>query len=166
MINDDAERDDALLALKEAMRQHNRSIEKYGEENFEATLNTSEGRKLFDLIQALRRGDISLADFEEQNSGIRELIEEKAVDLDDVETIMSLRAEHEAKTKGLSEAALTLLAGSNRAASEGLSKEEWIIEVLRGHQSDEWAQLGCLRHIVTLWADGPWSWPRDLSIKA
>jgi len=59
-----------------------------------------------------------------------------------------------------------LLADSNRAASGGLSKELWIIEVLRGHESDEWVQLGCLKQIVALWTDGPWPWPQDLTVKA
>ena len=42
------------------MRQHKATVEKYGEETFEATLNTGAGRKLFDLMEALRKGDISL----------------------------------------------------------------------------------------------------------
>ena len=94
------------------------------------------------------------------------MLEQKAIDADAPETVMSLRAEKEAKTKGLSQTGQLLASDSSRAASEGLSKGKWIEEVLNGHGSDEWAQLGCLKHIVTLWADGPWPWPRDLSVKA
>jgi hypothetical protein len=40
MTNKDAERDDAVFALKELVRQHSATVERVGEENFEQTLDT------------------------------------------------------------------------------------------------------------------------------
>jgi hypothetical protein len=53
-----------------------------------------------------------------------------------------------------------LISDAVRSAAKGISKEQWIAEVLSGHKGGDAAQLACQRQIVTLWSDGPWAWPR------
>lgn len=47
--------------------------------------------------------------------------------------------------------------------AEGISKEDWITGVLKGHAGDDQMQLECLRRIVELWSNGPWPWPEQKS---
>lgn len=162
MASDKAECHEAVLALKELGRQAKRLMEKYGDISLEEVGTGEFGSQLRGILS----GEISLSKAEIQNEGADKMIEQEAIEADAPEIIMGLRAEKEARTKGLTLAAQLLASDSNRAAADGLSKEEWINEVLNGHEGDEWAQLGCLKKIVTLWSNGPWPWPRDLTVKA
>lgn len=74
--------------------------------------------------------------------------------------ITSLDAENESKAKELPETAQLLAKDAANCAAAGQSKEQWISDVLSGHAGDDAAQLGCLKHIVRLWSDGPWPWPQ------
>jgi hypothetical protein len=162
MANNEAERCGAILALKELSRQAKRLMQR----SSEISLEEAGMPELGDQLRGILNGEISPVEAEIQNERTEERIEQSAIDADSPEIILGLRAEKEAKTKGLSPAAQLLASDSNRAASDGLSKEQWISEVLNGHESDEWAQLGCLKQITALWTEGPWPWPRDLTVKA
>jgi hypothetical protein len=120
MANDEAARHEAVLALKELSRQARRLMEKFGDIPLEQLGMTDLGNQLRGILS----GEISTSEAEIQNERIDQLLEERAIDSDVPETIMGLRAEKEAKTKGLPPAAQLLVSDSNRAASDGLSKEE------------------------------------------
>lgn len=71
-----------------------------------------------------------------------------------------LHAEKDAPAKNLGPVAELLASDAAGRAGDGISKEEWISEVLTGHSADDEAQLGCLKVILALWSDGFWPWPR------
>jgi hypothetical protein len=101
--------------------------------------------------------------FEEAQSGIEnanEVIGRLAREMGDPGTISAIDAEYEAAARGLPETARLLVSDAYKSAGEGLSKEQWIAGVLRGHETHEDAQRTCLWFIVELWDDGPWPWQR------
>ena len=115
---------------------------------------------MFQEISKLLKTETSLEDFE---SVIGRLRREKAAiarRLDRPYELTTLNAEKDAVAKNLGPAAELLASDAARRAGDGLSKEEWISEVLMGHSADDEAQLCCLRLILALWSGGPWPWQR------
>jgi hypothetical protein len=64
---------------------------------------------------------------------------------------------------GLSNLPQLLIGNAASKAHRGVSEEDWIIQVIKGHQGDPDAWTECLKAILALREHGPWPWPRDLS---
>jgi len=157
----DNSQDESVLALKELKRQSEKMRDTMGDEAMDRALaSSSEVQDLERAIENLCNGRITVEQAQHELDHAEELIGQAAREADDPELVTSVEAQNEARARQLPLAAELLVSDAVRSAAQGISKEQWIAEVLRGHERDEAAQLGCLRHIVTLWNDGPWPWPR------
>ncbi len=155
------EKDEAVLCFKELKRQLREMRDKLGSDAVDDAMASSPLiRDLQNNIEALRDCRVTEDEAELENKRVGDLLAEAIREEGDPALVTSVDAEIEAKAKHLSEAAQALLSDAVKSAGAGLSKERWIGDVLNGHIGDDEAQLGCLRHIVALWNDGPWAWPR------
>jgi|SRR5580700_4257689 hypothetical protein len=151
--------EEVILAIRELMRQWQRMSESVGTEPIEDYLRSSGAREVFKRITELLKGEITIGEFEAATDHLHENTAAMARDVDDPAQVTMVDAENEAAAKNLAPAARLLAVDAARRAGDGTSKEDWILEVLKGHASDEDAQLRCLRLIVALWSEGPWPWP-------
>jgi hypothetical protein len=158
---DDKERDETALAGKELKRQWARMAQDLDEETLQATFESPVGRAADELMRAIVAGELSAEDIERRTEELNESIGRRARELDVPDIVMQLDTEKEAQAKSQPMIAQFLAADAVRRASDGLSQEQWILEVIAGHGTDESAQIGCLSFILTLHRDGPWAWPRD-----
>lgn len=162
MQNETDERAEIILAMKELRRQFQIMRAVMGDEAVDSALSSSDlSQRLLAQIEELREGRISPTGAEAEQRAIDEWIDQAVAASDDPALVMAHRSESEAGIKGLPQTAQLLASDAAKRAAAGLSREEWITEVLQGHKSDEAAQLGCLKYIVTLWSEGPWPWPRE-----
>lgn len=144
------------LAMKELLRQF-RQMQAMLPEGDLGDYSTHE---LFQNMRELLKGKLDLEQFEAETDRLGEEIAAAAREEGDPVQLTIIDSDNEAEAKQLPLAARLLARNATRRAAVGLSKEQWIAEVLSGHSSDEDAQLACLSLIVGLWADGPWPWPR------
>jgi hypothetical protein len=153
-VTENRQQDDVLLAMKELMRQTKKLSREFGDEAFDSSLG--------DGIEDLKAGGPPKT--LEEIERYEEILAKEIRASDDPGMVTALDAENEVRTKSQNscETAQLLARDAARDASLGITKEDWILEVLRGHGDDQEAQLGCLKHIAALWQDGPWPWPRTL----
>ncbi len=151
------EKEETVLALKEVKRQFEKMRRIYGAEVMGDSLPA---QGLTEWPADLIAGRITAEDAEQRLDSFGEVLAQEMRATNDPMMVTGLDAENEAKAKHLRQAAQMLIWDAVRSAAAGATKEQWIAEVLSGHEGDEAAQLGCLRHIVTLWREGPWAWPR------
>jgi hypothetical protein len=143
----DDERYDAVLGVKETLRQFRQFVGECGEKTADNLLS---GRIPVDQSQVgTGSGEESLAGPVRQTPG-------RSVSV-------ALNAEHEALAEGQALMVQFLATNAQTRADAGLSKEQWIAEVLSGHADDDDAQIGCLLRIAELWKSGPWPWPRSVT---
>jgi len=159
-IGNEPTKNEVALAIKEQMRQFDRMRDRLPGGVTNPHFESSEVQEVFQKISQLLKGEIRQEEFESVIGRLR--AEEAAIasKLDDPTRLPMLHAEKDAAAKNLSPVAKLLASGAARRAGDGLSKEEWISEVLTGHSADDEAQLGRLRFILALWSDGPWPWRR------
>ena len=157
------EKEETVLALKEVNRQFEKMRRMYGDEVMGDALSTQGFTECFADLLAGRI--TATEDAQQRLDSFEEVLAQEMRATNDPMMVTGLDAENEAKAKQLPVAARMLIWDAVRSAAGGVTKEQWIAEVLSGHASDETAQLGCLRHIVTLWSDGPWAWPRESRIE-
>lgn len=150
------ERNEAITALLELGRQTTELLERYGEFEF-----PEETATLQKTITDLRDGKISVEEADAITEEFDEGLSRSTRNSGDPSPITALDAENEAKAKGLPLAAQLLARDAAMRCGEGLTKEQWIINILQGHAENEPAQLRCLKHIVAIWSDGPWPWPKE-----
>jgi len=94
---------------------------------------------------------------------VRERGAKEAEQEGNLEPLMSGRFSREAEMVGLSNLAQLLIADAAREAHQGICEEDWIIQVIKGHQGNAVAWTESLKAILTLREQGPWPWPRELS---
>ena len=153
--------DEFVLAIKEQLRQFDRIRNRLPRGVLNRRFEPTELHEVFEHIRKALGGQISQEEFE---FIIGRLSEQEAAigpKLDRLTESAMLSAKNTAREKNLGPAAPLLASDAFRRCGDGLSKEEWISEVLVGHSADDAAQLGCLTLILTLWLDGPWPWARD-----
>jgi len=146
-------KDELILAAKELMRQFYRMVE-----SGRLDSESRQAREILGLMVKSREGAITGEEFNAAIDRISEDIAAMALKGDDPIAVTKLNSENEAAAKKLPRAGQFLAIDAAGRARAGLSKEEWISEVLKGHAADDEAQLGCLSVIVKLWRDGPWPW--------
>lgn len=156
------DREEAVLALKELLRQWKRLCDTEGSDAVSRVTSSPEFQAQEILIKRFTAGEISTEEMEQEGARFDELFRQRARQRGDPATIMALDAEDEASASNLAPAAQLLLSDAIKSAGNGFSTEQWIADVLIGHAGDDSAQLGCLRHIVALWSGGGWPWPRDI----
>lgn len=154
-------REEVVLAMKEQMRQVQHMIASIGSEAVDEHLQSQESQEVFAKATELLAGKITVEEFEAATQHVFEELAAIVRKTDDPVGVTTLDVENEAAAKNLAPAAQLLAVDATRRAGDGISKEDWILEVLKGHAADEDAQLGCMRLIVTLWSEGPWPWPRS-----
>jgi hypothetical protein len=161
MMNPLTSQEEILLACRELMRQAAKMRNAYGDEAINQALSSSpEADLLTNVFEGLSSGRLTQDDVQENIDEVDELLGRATRESDDPGFILALDAENVAIAKGLSDAARLLVSDAFKSAAQGVAKEEWIAEVLRGHvSSGARLQLGCLNYIVQLWDDGPWAWP-------
>jgi hypothetical protein len=158
------DRDDVLLATKELIRQVKKLRRRYGNVAFAGNFGDSpEGRSMLDVIEDLSAERTTVEDATAEIERCEEIIARNIRATDDPGMITALDAENEARAKSEKPwgAAELLISDAARDAAMGIRKEDWILEVLKGHGEDEEAQLACLKIIIDLWQKGPWVWPRE-----
>ena len=144
-----------LLAIKEQMRQM-----RVQREHLPAGVFPSESEELYERLAKFVRGQITLDQLQAMAHASDET-DDEVVDVDDLTEMVAVDAENETKVKGFPLAAGFLVRDAARRCGDGLTRTEWISEVLAGHADDEGAQLGCLNLFVKLWSDDDlWAWPR------
>ncbi|MFY9732478.1 MAG: hypothetical protein WAK24_17845 [Candidatus Acidiferrales bacterium] len=144
------------------MRQVKKLNRRYGDEVLDP-VDSPEGRLMFHVIEDLRAERTTVEDATAEIERCGEIIARNIRATDDPGMITALDAENEARAKSEEPwgAAELLVSDAARDAALGIAKEDWILDVLKGHGEDEESQLGCLKIIVTLWQEGPWVWPRE-----
>lgn len=157
---------EVLFAIKEQIRQLKRMPLP------DEVYQSDEMRTFERMTSKFLKGEITQEEYKATvNDPLREEWCKLAREAGDPAELTAIDAESEADAKNLPPGANFLAIEATRYASEGLTKEEWICDVLKGHVEDapgltgDEAQLQALRLIVTLWSDGPWPWPRDLAPK-
>jgi hypothetical protein len=154
------EREEIALSMKEMLRQSQALRETWGDDALDQSLQSDLGQQISATLMEVMEGHVTPAEAQTRLEESERQIEERFVEgSDDPATVMSHRAEKEAELKGLPSTAQLLVCDANKQAAAGVSKEEWIAEVLQGHADDDAAQLGCLACIVRLWSEGLLPWP-------
>lgn len=151
------EREELILAFKEMRRQAKRLLDAEG-------IDVKISPEIQDTEKRLQRFRAGLITEEEVLTELDRLTEETrrlARQMGDPGTVMGLDAENEVAARGLGVTAELLSADSHQAAQQGIPKENWIADVIAGHAGDDTAQIHCLLHIIELWRNGPWPWPRE-----
>ena len=156
----DDEGEEIILALKEVRRQAKRvrDAEVTDASNVVAFQFHED---MESLLRRFRAGLIMEQEMESQLERFNEEIRRLARQLDDPATMMGLDAEIEVAARKLGPAAEALTGDAYQAIREGVSKEKWISDVISGHAGNDAAQIACIVHIVELWRNGPWPWPRE-----
>ena len=147
---------EVLIVAKELMRQTEVFGRRYGKEAWGKDSNTVRG--IENLMQGIQQGHISVGDAAAEIQSIDERLETDISSTKDPALAMLKRSEIEAEAKGLSHLARLLAWDGSRAAASGMTKEEWIMQVVTGHERDEKAQITCLKYILVLWEQGSWPW--------
>jgi hypothetical protein len=158
------ERDYVLLGMKELKRQFQKLRFRFGDEVFSLQFgNSPEGQDILRVVEDLKAGRITAEDASAEIEQCEEIIAKDIRATDDPGMITTLDAENEVRAKSQKPwgAAELLVSDAVRDAALGITKEDWILDVLKGHGHDEEAQLGCLKIIIELWQKGPWPWPRE-----
>jgi hypothetical protein len=158
----DKGKDEVVSALQEILRQAKKLEATEGADGISAAF--SRGSDIDDMVETAlrdyRSGLITIEKAQAEIARVKNLNEQFARQLGDPAMIMAFEVENEAKARQLSDTAQQLTWDASNSAGQGMSPEEWICEVLRGHAGDEDAQRRCLQLIVDLWSDGPWPWLR------
>jgi len=159
------EENDSVLARKELIRQFEAMRRRCGDENFNRALAPGSARSFARKIQKMQEGELLLEKTQAEMGRLSEELNKVARGLAKVTKDSPLRIEASDEKavyeKPLSETAQLLVFDSVRAATRGVSAEDWIIEVLRGHSGDMGTQMGCLSEILELWRTGPWAWAQS-----
>ena len=147
---------EVLIVAKELMRQTEVFRRRYGGEPWGKDSDAVQG--IVNLMQGIQVGHITTADAAAEIQSIDERLEADISATNDPALATLKRSEIEAEAKGLSHLARLLAWDASRAAAAGMTKEEWIMQVVTGHEDDEKAQITCLKYILVLWEQGPWPW--------
>lgn len=152
---------DLLLYSKELKRQFE-NLRRLGIDVDEVVEESPEAQAFISNMEDFNAGRITAEQAAANIKNITDLTDNKMRDTGDPGLITVLDAESEALQK-FSEmsVAVPLVRDAVLNADRGVTKEDWILEVLTGHGEDEDAQL-CLKIIIALWERGPWPWPRNL----
>jgi hypothetical protein len=136
---------EAVLGVKETLRQFRQFVGECGEKTADDLLS---GRVSLDPSQVSAKGA-----GETVVVGVRQM--------PGISFSTSLEADRESYIEDQGSTIELLASNAQARADAGLSKEQWISEVLNGHTDDDEAQIGCLLRIAELWKNGPWPWPRS-----
>jgi len=147
---------EVLIVAKELMRQTEVFRLRYGGEPWGEDSDAVKG--ITNLMQGIQVGHVTIGDAAAEIQSIDERLEADISGTSDPGLATLKRSEIEAEAKGLPHLARLLAWDASRAAVAGITKEEWIMQVVTGHEGDDKAQIACLKYIVVLWEQGPWPW--------
>jgi hypothetical protein len=147
---------EVLIVAKELMRQTELCKRRYGGEPWGKDSDAVNG--IVNLMQGMQLGHITTGDAAAAIQTIDERLEADISATGDPALATLKRSEIEAEAKGLPHLARLLAWDASRAAVAGITKEEWIMQVVRGHEGDDKTQIACLKYILVLWEQGPWPW--------
>ena len=147
---------EVLIVAKELMRQTEVFKSTYGGEPWGKDSDAVKG--IVNLMQGIQVAHISTGDAAAEIQSIDERLEADISATNDPVLGTLKRSEIEAEAKGLPHLARLLAWDASRAAAAGMSKEQWIVQVVMGHEGDDKAQIACLKYILVLWEQGPWPW--------
>jgi hypothetical protein len=120
-MQQNSERADALLAMKELMRQFEAMRRRVGNEALDEALSRPGlMRECADLVEQLRSGQISQDQAEVEKERLQDYLEEQVQQVGDPVASMQIRAENEAQVKGLSGTAQLLVTEKMRKPNEGV----------------------------------------------
>jgi hypothetical protein len=147
---------EVLIVAKELLRQTEVFRRQNGKEAWGK--DSDAVKRIVGLMQGIEQGYISTGDAAAEIQNIDERLEADISATKDSALATLKRSEIEAEAKGLSHLARLLAWDASRATAAGMTKEEWIMQVVTGHEGDEKAQITCLKYILVLWEQGPWPW--------
>ena len=153
--------EELVLALSEMLRQWRKLCVTEGAEVFSCEISSKNTQDIETLIKGFKNGQISVEQMEKELARRDHQLRQRARELGDPATIMSIDAHDEASAHHLAPAAALLISDATQSAGQGVSKERWIMEVLNHHEGDDAAQLACMRYVVALRSGGTWPWPRE-----
>jgi hypothetical protein len=152
--------EEIALSMKEMLRQLQTLRENYGDQALNRFFSSDLAQEISSTVMEVTAGNVSPTETETKLENLERQIEERFVEgSDDPATVVSHRAEKEAGLRGFTSTAQLLVRNANRRAAAGLSKQEWMAEVLAGHADDDAAQRGCLAYVLELWNEGLLPWP-------